>query len=222
MKESSELSKSIKTTLTDTDLQNVSADLAETFMDSVIRDGLLKDIPIIGTIVGLGKTTLNIKDRLFIKKLIHFLNEIKDIPIEKRKEMISKIDESEDFGIKIGEKLLYIVDKCDDHEKAKLIAKLFAAFLNEKIDYSDFLRASVVIERSMVDDLMWFVEKDWVELEIEESGEWINYGLFEIKPISISIAPAGREDFGDGFRVEGDRIKTQVTYIGKKIREVLK
>ncbi|MGC4021836.1 MAG: hypothetical protein QM734_07885 [Cyclobacteriaceae bacterium] len=136
--------------------------------------------------------------------------------------MISEIDESEEFGVKVGEKLLYIIDKCDDHEKARLIAKMFAAYVNEKIKYTDFVKAATIIDRAMIDDLMWFIQGDWVKLSIEESGDVMNYGLFEIEPISISVERAGQEDFGDGFKIKGGEIKTQITDIGRKIRGVLK
>ncbi|MGC4021861.1 MAG: hypothetical protein QM734_07890 [Cyclobacteriaceae bacterium] len=47
MDESNKLSKSLKSTLTDTDFQDLSVSVAETIMDSVTQDGLVKDIPII-------------------------------------------------------------------------------------------------------------------------------------------------------------------------------
>ncbi|MGC4021835.1 MAG: hypothetical protein QM734_07760 [Cyclobacteriaceae bacterium] len=86
MDESNKLSKSLKSTLTDTDFQDLSVSVAETIMDSVTQDGLVKDIPILGTIVSIGRTTLNVKERLFVKKLIHFLTELKDIPKEKKED----------------------------------------------------------------------------------------------------------------------------------------
>lgn len=222
MDELNELSKSLKETLTDSDFQDLSVSVAETIMDAAINDGLVKDIPIIGTIVGLCRTTINIKERLFIKKLVYFLSEIKDIPKERRKKMISEINNSEQFGVKVGEKLLYLIDKCDDHVKAKLIAKIFAAYLNEKISYVDFIKASTVIDRAMISDLMWFIEGDWHEFSIEESGDAINYGLFEITPISLSIEQSEDMDFDNNFKIKGAEIKTQITVIGRKIRDILK
>lgn len=222
MEEPNEFSKSLKKTLTDSDFQDLNVSVADTIMDAAINDGLIKEIPIIGIIVGISRTTLNIKERLFVKKLVYFLTEIKDIPKERRNKMISEINNSEQYGVKVGEKLLYIIDKCDDHVKAKLIAKIFATYLNEKISYIDFIKASTVIDRAMISDLMWFIEGDWHELSIEESGDVINYGLFEITPISLSIKRSEHMDFDYNFKIEGAVIKTQITDIGRKIREILK
>jgi hypothetical protein len=47
MTELNEISNSLESTLKDTDLQSVTIDLAETFTDSFLHDGILKEIPIV-------------------------------------------------------------------------------------------------------------------------------------------------------------------------------
>ncbi|MDZ7740301.1 MAG: hypothetical protein U5Q03_00655 [Bacteroidota bacterium] len=76
------IESSLTETIRTSDLQKVSVDLAEILVDSMINDGVFKDIPILGSIVGLGKTASTIKDTLFLKKIIHFLTELKGIPAE--------------------------------------------------------------------------------------------------------------------------------------------
>ncbi len=58
MSELNNIANSLEETLKDSNLQGISVDLAEAFVDSIFEDGIAKDIPIIGTILGLGKTTL--------------------------------------------------------------------------------------------------------------------------------------------------------------------
>lgn len=225
MSELNEISNSLADTLKDSDLQGVSVDLAETFTDALLQDGILKDIPIIGTLVGLGKTGLKIKDRLFLKKIIYFITELKDIPAEKRESIITKIDESKQYRIKIGEKLLYLIDKSDDHEKSQLVGRLFKAFLEEKIDYDSFLRCSLIVEKAMVEDLEWFIEKDWEKLTIEESGDYINWGVFEITPLSIDLKENRAYQYeGEErtYEISGGEIKTEITFIGKTLRLALR
>src|SRR5207253_2416236 len=139
MNEITKLSNSLEATLRDSDLQNVTSELAETFTDTLLNEGLLREIPIIGTIIGLTKASFNLNDRLLIKKLIYFISELKDIDIKKRQKLNSAIDNSGKQKVRIGEKLLYIIDKSDDHITAKYIAILFSAFLNEEITYAKFL-----------------------------------------------------------------------------------
>jgi hypothetical protein len=198
--------------------------LAETLTDAVMEEGLARDIPIVGTVVGLAKTGVQIKDRLFLKKIIVFLAELREIPTNKREEMISRIDKSGKYRIKIGEKLLYILDKCEDHQKAQLIAVLFKAFIEEEIDYSEYLKATKVIENAIFEDLEWFIQHDWEELSIEEAAEYINWGLFEIVPISLKIKEKREMTWTEGaeYEIEGGNLKAGITMIGEKIRKILK
>jgi hypothetical protein len=115
--ELNEYSNSLEETLKDSDLQNVSTGLAEVVLDSLIDDGIAKDIPIISTVVGLGKVALGIKERLFLKKIIYSISELKSIPPKKRKYFVDKINSSGKFRAGVGEKLLFIIDRCEDHEK---------------------------------------------------------------------------------------------------------
>lgn len=226
MSEINKISNSLETTIKDSNLQAVTLDLAETFTDAILEDGILKDIPIFSTIIGLGKAGLRIKDRLFLKKIISFISEINQISIEKRNEVITKIDASKKFRIKVGEKLLYIIEKCEDYEKSHLMGKLFKALLNEKIDYACFLRCAVVLDRAIPEDLMWFVNGDWEELYIEEAADCLNWGVFEIKPISLKIkenvSPSIHWEEKYNYEVQGGELKAEINFIGKKIREALK
>lgn len=226
MSELTNLSTAFSETLKDSDLQSVTVDLAEIFIDAFQEDGIIKDIPIIGTLIGLGKTGMRIRDRLFLKKIIYFLSELKEISSKEREAIITKIDSSKSYKTKVGEKLIYIIDKCDDHEKSQLIGKLFKAFLEEKIDYDSFLRCSLVIQRAMIDDLEWFVEHDWEKLTIEESADYLNWGVFEITPLSLNLKQKQnydyREDQEKYYELEGGEIQTEITFIGKQIREALR
>ena len=61
--------------LTDKSVDCLSS-LAEVGLDSIMEDGLFKDVPILSTVVSLYKIGGSIKDRHNMKKLITFLNEI--------------------------------------------------------------------------------------------------------------------------------------------------
>lgn len=218
MSELKKISNSFEETLKDNDLRGFTINLAETFTDSMLKDGVVKDIPIIGTIIGLGKTVLNIKDRLFLKKIIYFISELSDIPPQTRNKMISKIDNSKEYRVKVGEKLIYIIDKCEDHERAQIIARLFSAFLTSKIDYADFLRAANVIEKTVLEDLYYFVETDDEELSLEEASYFINSGLFDFGDISLRPEQVD----WDGETVDTVVSSATITPIGKTIRSILR
>lgn len=237
MSELNKLSNSFSQTLKDSDLQNATIGLAEVFTDSLIEDGIARDIPIIGTVIGLGKASMGIKEILFLKKIIYFISELKNISAAKRHEMIDKIDKSGKFRTKVGEKLLYIIDKCEDYEKSQIIALLFSAFLSERISYDEFLRASHIVDQVILEDLKWFVESGWenedgwkyrVEdrddhLTLDEAGNIATSGLFEL--VSPDVMVRDQDDWkktSEPYIVEGSELTVRISDIGKKIKGILK
>jgi len=238
MSELNNLSKSLEHTLKNSDLQDVTIGLAEVFTDSLMEDGIAKDIPIIGTVIGLGKASIGIKESMFLKKIIYFISEFKNISITKRYEMIDKIDTSGKFRTRVGEKLLYIIDKCEDHEKSQLIAILFSAFLSEKLSYEEFLRASHIVNQVMLEDLKRFVtcawekEDGWIvrfedregHLTLDEAGNIATSGLVELVSPEVMIKEPEdwKEAECDEHIVEGSEITVRMSDIGKKIQDILK
>ena len=237
MSELDNLSKSLEHTLKNSDLQKITIGLAEVFTDSLMKDGIAKDIPIIGTVIGLGKASIGIKEIMFLKKIIYFIAELKNISITKRHEMIDKIDTSGEFKTRVGEKLLYIIDKCEDHEKSQLIAILFSAFLSEKISYEEFLSASHIVDQVMLEDLKRFVTCGWEKedgwrsrleccegyLTLDDAGNIATSGLVEL--VSPEIMVRDQDDWkraDEKYIVEGSELIVRISDIGKKIQDILK
>ena len=65
-------------------------DFGEIAIDSIINEDFLRDVPLIGTLVGAGKCIKNLYDAHFAKKLIAFLIPLKDTTPEERAKAISK------------------------------------------------------------------------------------------------------------------------------------
>jgi len=222
MEEIIKMSNSLEETLKDSNLHNISTGFAETITDSLLEDGFLKEIPIVNTIVGLSKSAIRITDLLFLKKVISFLSKQEFISQKDRKEMIDKIDSSKKYRMKVGEKLLYIIDKCDDYENSQYISMLFAGFIKGEIDYPDFLRASKIIERIYIGDLKKFIEDDRTELNPTELVEYEGTGLYDIYTDEITLNYDDDWQHDNNYRVDGGEPIGIITEIGKKIRRVLK
>jgi len=232
MNEIKKLSNSLEETLKDSNLQNVTIELAETFTDSLLNEGLFREIPIIGTIIGLTKASLGLNERLLIKKLIYFIAELKDIDIEKRHKLISKIKSSEKQRISVGEKLLYIIDKSDDHITAKYIAILFSSFLNEKITYSEFLRCSTTIQKLLIQDLEQFIETNTEDLETKITqydkglsdfqNSLIISGICATEIDRVSVRDQEDYKMRDKYVVEGGDMLIYLTEIGHTLKKTIK
>ncbi|HEY5995353.1 MAG TPA: hypothetical protein VIU46_12235, partial [Gallionellaceae bacterium] len=113
------------------------SNLGEVALDSFLTDGVLKDIPVIGTALTLHKAGNDIAAYFFAKKVLAFMTEIDKIPQDKRNKFVQdhlSSDDSDD----VGETTLMLIDKIDHPLMAKLLGRAFALFVNGKISRETF------------------------------------------------------------------------------------
>lgn len=216
---------SLDKTLKESELGSIGADIAEVSVDSLIDDGLLKDIPIVSTIVGLIKTTSSINSALLLKKIVYFLDGVKDVSPKKRYEMIAEINNSPKYKISVGEKLLYIIERCEDHEKASLVAEWFKAFLNKEIDYDDFLHGSSVLNALYADDLDYFLKVDEKKFYVSDAMQFVSLGLCVIElgePKLVHHEDGDWDDPPAHYTLEETEHMCLFTDLGHKLRKVFK
>lgn len=208
------------------ELKEVSIEFAENMLDSIMKDGILKEIPLIGTLFGINNLALTIKDKIFLKKIVYFFNGINHISVSKRQEMIDSVNSSSTQKVKVGEKLIYILDKCEDHISAKYIAQLFCAFLNSKLSYQDFLRGARIIQNILLQDLEDFLDGSDSNFNIKGKAEEIP-SEDHLPLINVGICGFGYNDpslekncFGEKEIQGGDAV-IWITDIGKKLKKIL-
>jgi hypothetical protein len=122
-------------------------------IDSILKNGLLKDIPVINVLSGIWNTGVAIKDYRFSKKLLLFLHESSKLPLEKRLKLIEDLEDNE-FQKEAGEKLIAIIDNIETSSKAILIGKLLNLFGQEIITKDEFWRVSFIIEKLPTRDIL--------------------------------------------------------------------
>ena len=218
------LSNALSQTLRDSDLHGVCTNVGEAFLDTLFQEGVVKDVPILGTLYKLCKTGLNISDRLFTTKLVHFLAEIANVPAADRAKEISKIESSGKYQLKVGEKLLYILEKADDHEIARITAFLFGAFLSGQLDYDDFLRGSRAVQGLVPSDLKQFVKDERDRWSIHDPTAEVlqGAGLLEFDELEIRVEDEWDRKVERKYHVEGGELSVSVSRMGKKVRDVLR
>lgn len=223
------ISDSFEVTLTDSNLHEISFDMIEVMSDSLIEDDLLKDIPVFGTILKLSKFGLTLRDHLFVKKLIYFFKEFSDIEPDKRKKMIDLIDESKEQTSKVGEKLLYIIDKCEDHRVSDYVGKVFKLFLQGKLSYSEFLRGTSILQSIFLPDFEFFLTSNYNGRSInsynesfaESESNLVNSGLCGKYLEPFRVEDETDSDMGRKYAVDGGEEAIYVTPFGEKLRELL-
>lgn len=162
------LSKSLKETISLSNLSEIGVEIAEVSIDSILKEGVLKDFPIIGSLVGIWKTGVTINDYRFLKKMLLFLNESSSLSDKIRKRIIEDL-EDETYQTEAGEKLIAVIDKLETGSKAKMLGKSLTLFGNGIISKDEFWRVSFVIERLPMSDIIFL--KDWKNSDLNRIDE---------------------------------------------------
>ncbi len=212
-----DIQPSLSKTLKNSDLRGIAKDGTEIAIDGIIKDGLLKDIPIVNALAAIIKTGGAIKDYLFMKKVLSFFSEITDICPKEREKMIDQIDGDESYRLKVGEKLLYILDTCEDSEKSENTAILFKAWLQKKISYDEWIKGSSIINRITTSDLSYFVNTE--EPSIDDS-ELIGIGLAYLDITPVEFIDNEKREIDIPNEVSGATPTVELTNIGKMIKKI--
>lgn len=130
----------------DSDLTHLATNLGEIAIDSVMEDGVLKDIPIIGSVINVIRFGNSLNKHFTIKKIYKFLFQLQDIPIEKRLSKVNEINNSGEYLSSVGEMVMEILDKIESDGKPEMVGKLFAAFIKEEITFQEYLKFSHYIK----------------------------------------------------------------------------
>jgi len=126
----------------------------ELLLDSQLHEGLLKEIPVVKTILAVYKSGKSIRDYLFLRKLKLFLENIEDINEDDCQEFLKNAEDNEEG---LTGSLLLILDKIEDERKAVLIAKAFKVYIEEKFSFEVFNRILLIINRRYCADLLKIV-----------------------------------------------------------------
>lgn len=152
------------------ELGSLTADYTELGLDSILDDGIVKDIPILRTLVGLAKIGLNVRDRIYVKKIYGFLVEVGQTTQEQRDEFVEKHCGN---GKRFEEAVLLILEQSDRVEKSALIGKVFKACILGKITYMEAVRLSDMLNRAFWVDLNCLIdssESPWQRRKLYLAG----------------------------------------------------
>lgn len=125
----------------------------EALVDGVIEDGLLKELPVVSSLVALGKVGFSIRDRLLTQKIEKFLSEVATLSWSERASAVHELAGTDGKQEKVGSLLLDMLDKADMEEKPRLLGKLFVALGRGEILSDDYLRMVAMINGVYVGDL---------------------------------------------------------------------
>lgn len=127
--------------------QDILFDSMELAFDSIMNDGLLKDIPIISTAVSFIRLSRGISDYLRLKKLYVFQQNLHTVDDKRREKFLSRIQQDQEFREEVGLNLLLLLEKMEHIKKPILLAKVFSAFVEGKINKYQYERLCFVVDK---------------------------------------------------------------------------
>lgn len=207
------VSESMKDTIVNGDLSFIG-DLGEVALDTIIDNNILKEIPIIGTIVGVGKCIGTVSNLIFANKLRSFIFPIKETTQEERKNAIMKWEIDSKYRMHVGETLLGMIDRCDNILKAEWLSKLFYQMILKWQKSSLFMRSEKILSALSVMDVQSFLAlpaNSFSDIWEEECEPFYGSGLYGSPQI---------ETPGDGV-VDLSKRKCHITECGYWIYSIL-
>ena len=147
------VSASLMDTIKSSDMPSLAVDTAEIAFDSILEEGVLRDIPVVSAIVGIGKVRASIRDYLLAKKVLLFLQPLGEVPDEDRLAFAQKLEENPETKTHVGETVIMLLDRFDDFHKARWAGQLFSFVVAGRIQYKEFVRLNNSIDRAFISDL---------------------------------------------------------------------
>lgn len=125
----------------------VGKEYLELGVDAVLDSEVLKDVPLVNTVVGIFNVAGTFRDHNLAAKLIRFLNQLSDVKQQDRVEMVKRLNEDGKFSGRIGSALIEILDRMESEKKPELAARCFAAYAKKEISFEELRRILLALER---------------------------------------------------------------------------
>lgn len=137
-----------------------------------------QNIPVLGSILKLGKLGLNYIDLLFIKKIGMFLEQSESVNEEEKQKFLDKLNPNDNK--RISSFLLHLLYTSEEDEKAKIMGMIYKSRLLNKIDNEMMLRLCSIVYKSFLPDLKKLpLYKEQNEEDSIEANNFINLGLID-------------------------------------------
>lgn len=206
---------------------------AEIGLDAVMKEGILRDIPIVSTTVALYKIGSSLKELHYLKKMVLFIKELNNgIADEgKRQSYQEKFTSNEKFRNQELEYILILIDRYIGYDKPRMLAKLYLAYLDETIIWEEFIMFAEVIDRFLLLDCRTLLSDASVFHTLRDGGadailRLVALGLM-VEDRSITVSEAKKTIQGDmrsATKMSSDskRKKYKRTDFGLKLANILR
>ena len=206
MKPETSLTTSIRNSKSAADLLDK---IGETAIDSLLDNGVLKDIPIIGTAISLFKAGNEISAHIFAKKIATFLSEVEKLSTDERAKFLNGQPSAKDEE-NLGETLLLILDKIDSFNLARMLGKAFRLLVSGDIskgEYDLYIQIIKQLNPYLIEQIKKFYGNEpFFSIDLPAAVALSNHGIVKIAVLGtlnettqeINTSPR-RTAFGERF-----------------------
>ena len=130
------------------------ANIAEVGIDSIMSDGLLKDIPIVNLLLNASRTLKAIHERNLLKNTALFLDAVNSQKIDDKKVQAykKKLLNEKTAERELG-RVIVLLDQYVDNIKAQMLGKLFCQYIDRDYSWDKFCELSDILNRLFLDDM---------------------------------------------------------------------
>jgi len=149
------------------------ASLSEVALDATMNESLLRDIPVLGSIVSLARAGKAIQDYHYLNKIARFLSGLSEANLEVREELVAHLEDA-DSKVRFSENVMLLIDKSDDVRKPEIMGRLWAACAKGEIELEKTMRLCSMLNRAYWSDLVYLRT---MELGVQREGKEIAESL---------------------------------------------
>lgn len=136
-------------------IESIALDGIESLTDIILKNEIIEKVPIANIATSIIKTGEMIYNKNLFRQTVSFIEslnkqEISKEKVEKYKEKVFKNEKRESEEI---ERVLLYLNKNIDTEKSRLLAKFYASYVNQEINWNKFCEFATIINQIFIDDL---------------------------------------------------------------------
>lgn len=131
-------------------------DYAESAVDAVTDSSVMKDVPVVGTAIGLWQFRNKLKRKKFLKRVGAFYENVSELTLEelaKFDDGFKDADEAEEFVTD----LIELIDRLENDQKTLMLGGAFKRLVRKEIDKDNFREMSRAFERLENLDIFFFM-----------------------------------------------------------------
>lgn len=130
-------------------------DILEVSVDSILKGGVLRDIPIVGTVNAICKAGVHIREKHLLKETLLFVEVLNEGTVSKEKIQIHKerLDSNPKMAEKELERILLILDSHISNNQSVRLGHFYRAYINGAISWEKFSELMQANQRIFEEDV---------------------------------------------------------------------